>query len=451
MATLLQQAARGQRNAMTLLYDTHKHTVYHTACRLLGEHSFAPEATTYAFKNGWACIDSEHVSNQDQFLQMLLRKTADYAKRHILKTDSRAFRVPRNRHFLLPPDTPALTDADGIEEAVLAALPSVQRYILVLHAVSGLDENTIAALCKWDVRTLQLAMDAIRINVNRLTLPVNGDYDTVVQRLRLNEYAVPLSVDTRVAECIHRIAAPIERRRRKRWLTVCGGIVAAVALVGGIAWLSTLENPYDTADATVSDTDTDADDAADEESNVITSPVIELDDTLTYYADIAIADYGTVTVRLEPDVAPVTVANFVNLAQEGFYDGLTFHRIIEGTMMQGGDPNGDGTGDAGANIYGEFVYNGYPNELSHTRGAISMARADDYDSASCQFFIVQEDYTSWDGQYAVFGYVTEGMDVVDAVCAAAEPTDSNGTISADQQPIISSVTIRTEAEDSTTE
>lgn len=144
--------------------------------------------------------------------------------------------------------------------------------------------------------------------------------------------------------------------------------------------------------------------------------------------------------------APITSANFVSLAESGFYDGLTFHRIIEGFMMQGGDPNGDGTGGSDENIVGEFTANGYTNTLSHTRGAISMARSSDYDSASSQFFIVHEDSSaSLDGQYAVFGYVTEGMDVVDAVCEATEPTDGNGTIDAEDQPVITSVTIRTEA------
>ena len=158
---------------------------------------------------------------------------------------------------------------------------------------------------------------------------------------------------------------------------------------------------------------------------------------------IEVEGYGTITVALDEEAAPETVANFVSLAESGFYDGLTFHRIIEGFMMQGGDPNGDGTGGSGTTIVGEFSENGYENNLSHTRGAISMARSDDYDSASSQFFIVQEDYPSLDGKYAVFGYVTEGMDIVDAICEAAQPTDGNGTIPAEEQPVITSITIRT--------
>ena len=169
-----------------------------------------------------------------------------------------------------------------------------------------------------------------------------------------------------------------------------------------------------------------------------------LDESLTYFADIKIKGYGTVTVELDQQAAPITVANFVTLAESGFYDGLTFHRIMDGYMMQGGDPEGTGYGGAENTIVGEFSANGYDNPLSHTRGAISMARSDAYNSASSQFFIVQKDFKSWDGKYAVFGYVTEGMDVVDKVCGDAEPTDNNGTIPAAKQPVMTSVKIRTE-------
>ena len=161
----------------------------------------------------------------------------------------------------------------------------------------------------------------------------------------------------------------------------------------------------------------------------------------THHAEIEIQDYGTITVELDGDAAPITVQNFMDLANAGFYDGLTFHRIINGFMMQGGDPNGNGTGGSENTIKGEFSANGVENPLSHTRGAISMARAQAPDSASSQFFICHADSTFLDGQYACFGYVTDGMDVVDAVCEAAQPTDDNGTIPADQQPVITAIRI----------
>ena len=161
----------------------------------------------------------------------------------------------------------------------------------------------------------------------------------------------------------------------------------------------------------------------------------------THHAEIEIQDYGTITVELDGDAAPITVQNFMDLANAGFYDGLTFHRIISGFMMQGGDPNGNGTGGSENTIKGEFSSNGVENTLSHTRGAISMARSQNPDSASSQFFICHDDSVFLDGQYACFGYVTDGMDVVDAVCETAQPTDGNGTIPADQQPVITAIRV----------
>ncbi|MBQ9132505.1 MAG: peptidylprolyl isomerase [Clostridia bacterium] len=129
---------------------------------------------------------------------------------------------------------------------------------------------------------------------------------------------------------------------------------------------------------------------------------------------------GSIIVCLEPDVAPITVQNFQSLVGQKFYDGLTFHRVIEGFMIQGGDPKGDGTGDSGKTIVGEFSSNGYTNELSHTRGVISMARGGyDMNSASCQFFIMHETNTDLDGDYAAFGKVVYGMDTVDGIAGTA--------------------------------
>lgn len=161
----------------------------------------------------------------------------------------------------------------------------------------------------------------------------------------------------------------------------------------------------------------------------------------THHATIEVEGYGTIKLELDADVAPVTVANFAKLAGDGFYNGLTFHRIISGFMVQGGDPNGNGTGGSSEKIVGEFSENGHPNSISHVRGTISMARSQAYNSASSQFFIMQADTPSLDGQYAAFGHVTEGMDVVDAMCEAARPTDNNGTIAAADQPRISSISM----------
>lgn len=160
-----------------------------------------------------------------------------------------------------------------------------------------------------------------------------------------------------------------------------------------------------------------------------------------HHVEITVADYGTIQVELDADAAPISATNFVNLAREGFYDGLTFHRIISGFMIQGGDPTGTGMGGSDTLIKGEFSDNGVQNELTHTRGAISMARSREMDSASSQFFIVHEDSTQLDGQYAVFGYVTEGMEYVDQICEDTQVEDGNGTVAAENQPKITQITV----------
>ena len=160
-----------------------------------------------------------------------------------------------------------------------------------------------------------------------------------------------------------------------------------------------------------------------------------------HHVEINVKDYGTINVELDGDAAPVTVANFLDLAGNGFYDGLTFHRIISGFMIQGGDPLGTGMGGSEREIKGEFDSNGVKNPLSHTRGAISMARAQRKDSASSQFFIVHEDSTFLDGEYACFGYVTDGMDVVDAICEDTKVEDNNGTVAKENQPVIESIKV----------
>lgn len=198
----------------------------------------------------------------------------------------------------------------------------------------------------------------------------------------------------------------------------------------------------DTTDTTET---TEATSAADETSDgaADTADTSENEELLTglHHVTIDVQDYGTISLELDADTAPISVTNFINLANEGFYDGLTFHRIISGFMIQGGDPNGNGTGGSEKTIKGEFSANGVENDISHVRGVISMARANDPDSGSSQFFIVHEDSTSLNGQYAAFGHVTEGMDVVDAICEAVPVQDNNGTVAAADQPVITAVTV----------
>ncbi len=165
------------------------------------------------------------------------------------------------------------------------------------------------------------------------------------------------------------------------------------------------------------------------------------DPVATNHIEIEVRDYGTIKAELYGNIAPITVENFVKLAREGFYDGLTFHRIISGFMIQGGDPNGNGTGGSSQTIKGEFSANGVENPLKHTRGVLSMARSSLPDSASSQFFIMHQDAPHLDGQYASFGKVTEGMDIVDAICQNTPVTDGNGTVTRENQPVITAIRV----------
>lgn len=153
-------------------------------------------------------------------------------------------------------------------------------------------------------------------------------------------------------------------------------------------------------------------------------------------ATITVAGFGDIVVELDPVNAPQTVENFVTLAKDGFYDGLTFHRIYQNFMIQGGDPDGNGTGGPGYSIYGEFSGNGFDNKLSHVRGTISMARSSAPDSAGSQFFICDADDEFLDGQYAAFGMVVEGMDVLDAVAAVETVYGMSGEKSTPVEPVM---------------
>ncbi len=159
-----------------------------------------------------------------------------------------------------------------------------------------------------------------------------------------------------------------------------------------------------------------------------------------HHVEIELEDYGVIKAELDADAAPVTVTNFIGLAKEGFYNGLTFHRIIDGFMMQGGDPTGTGNGGSAQTIKGEFSENGVENSLEHIRGALSMARSQSYDSASSQFFIVQEDSPHLDGLYAAFGQVTEGMEIVDQICENLGNT-SNGIVAEADRPVIKEIRV----------
>jgi len=181
------------------------------------------------------------------------------------------------------------------------------------------------------------------------------------------------------------------------------------------------------------------------EPSADTTQALEEKDVDNIQATITMEDGGTIVLELYPDIAPQSVQNFVSLARQGYYDGLKFHRIIKGFMIQGGCPDGNGTGGPGYSIFGEFDQNGWKNDLKHKRGVVSMARSGLPNSAGSQFFIVHKDANFLDGAYAAFGKVLSGMDIVDQL-ADTPAIDDNGTVLKEDMPVIKSITIDSDIE-----
>jgi len=217
-----------------------------------------------------------------------------------------------------------------------------------------------------------------------------------------------------------------KQKKSREWIIIAVAILVALA-AGVIFGMPGNEKGSDSAQIDI------------ESRPAATAEPVNAAAAATDYVQIDIQGYGSITAELYGDVAPITVANFLKLADEGFYDGLTFHRIISGFMIQGGDPKGNGTGGSDEKIKGEFSANGVENDISHVRGVLSMARSQMYDSASSQFFIMHADAPHLDGQYAAFGRVLSGIEIVDAICKDTPVTDNNGSVAAANQPVISAV------------
>lgn len=502
MKTIIEQAAAGKRSAMEQLYHHAKQHVFYLCYQLLRKQDGAEVATNWVFQNIWSDGSLKQIQTEEEFTACAVRKAVEYCKKQVRKTNPKAFEVPKGRQFVLSGPFTFFGSADTPTDKILAQFTPLGRFVFVLHILEEYDAGQLARILMHSEHTIEMILDAERINVEQIlkALEMDGEmsYEDVVETFSTQEKVAPVpeSVDKQALEAIGQIAEPVEKRAKKFRMTVIAVLVAvcvAAALVFAAVWKvlnrtsagdsqnagnTNTEGSQNPADGTqnggqtggedqddTGDDQTDADTTDDAQNQTEKDPTQEdgnqsggtegdgTEDTKwltsvehpTHYAEIEIEGYGTIKVALDANMAPETVNNFVTLVQSGFYDGLTFHRIIEGFMMQGGDPNGDGTGGSEQKIKGEFADNGFDNRYAHVRGAISMARSSDYDSASSQFFIVQEDYPSLDGKYAAFGYVTEGMDIVDAICKAAKPVDNNGSIAKEEQPVIKSIKI-TEAE-----
>ena len=459
MASLIQKAAGGNRAALEALYEANKGAVYGLSYGLVRNTQIAAAAAGQALQSAMQMIFAGTVRTEQAFAEFALKQAASHCKTEVLKHQPKAFMIPPKKDFhirAIPEDQ--IGRYAGPLENYLNLLPTFQRFVLVLRHMGGLSVLDISSCMALEPSVIERALEAEQDNLSRIyravkavggqcTPPTSEMLKIAFQNKILAE-TVPEAVDRQISAYLDSVSAFAgQRNKRKRCILAAAAAILCVAAL--IYLLVPRQEP--TTELSVVETTFATEEATQPPETEYTQPFNiaptesrETEVTTTYFADITIENHGTITVELDADAAPITVENFVSLAESGFYDGLTFHRIMEGFMMQGGDPNGDGTGGSEKTIKGEFTENGVKNSLSHTRGAISMARSNDYNSASSQFFIVHEDSTFLDGQYAVFGYVTEGMEIVDAICTAAEPTDDNGTILPEDQPVITSIRIRTE-------
>lgn len=448
-------ALKGKSDAMNELYNANKQAVYFVAQNLLSNNSMASDALQWTFKEVWGSARIMKIKTEEEFSRLAVLKVTQYCRRKLMKQDSTIFDAKPDTDFSVSGDLTGSNRYKNFADFTLSRFTTFQKAVLLLCNVFEFDSKSVAEVLSVSETTVIAAVDAQSENIAKLA-QANRKTDvtlqTVVEQLKksVTTVKVPDKAESAVNVAVKNNAKTVKKGAGS--LNILAAVLSVVIVVCVTTLLLVMtfgligdNNNTASSNSAGTTASSGSNTNASMSSDYMKEPIIELDESKTYYATIDIANYGTIKVQLDHKAAPITVANFVNLANTGFYDGLTFHRIIDGFMMQGGDPEGNGSGGSEKNIYGEFSSNGFENNISHARGVISMARNGyDMNSASSQFFIMQSSKTHLDGDYAAFGRVVDGIEVVDAVCTSAEPTDDNGTIKADEQPIITSIKITTE-------
>lgn len=458
---LLKLASKGDKKALQQLYHQYAKTSYYLCCYFLKSEQAAAEATVTVFSQVFAATVGQPVLNEQLFKALVLGKTVEVTKANIQKNAPTAFRdaeksaVDGSYQAVKNAADPTAEEKQNLIKA-LRSLQNRQCYTLTMLTCFGLQKHQLAQYMKLDSDKIDASLARAKESFRKtLQLPENSRRELEDQlravKAAMQEQAaaatVPPQVEKSVLAEAQKIAKFVTAKFLKHLAVAAAGVMVAAGLVfGGIALFKNSNNAAD-ADNTSSGESQNNQGSSENQSTQSVhatnqSSTTEPEFKATKHAQIAIKNYGTISLELYGEEAPITVNNFVKLANEGFYNGLTFHRIISGFMIQGGDPNGDGTGGSTENIKGEFSQNGVQNRILHTRGTISMARSSENDSASSQFFIMQQDATHLDGAYAAFGRVTSGLEIVDKICENTPVTDSNGTVTAENQPVITSVKIK---------
>ena len=456
---LLKLASKGDKKALQQLYHQYAKTSYYLCCYFLKSEQAAAEATVTVFSQVFAATVGQPVLNEQLFKALVLGKTVEVTKANIQKNAPTAFRdaeksaVDGSYQAVKNAADPTAEEKQNLIKA-LRSLQNRQCYTLTMLTCFGLQKHQLAQYMKLDSDKIDASLARAKESFRKtLQLPENSRRELEDQlravKAAMQEQAaaatVPPQVEKSVLAEAQKIAKFVTAKFLKHLAVAAAGVMVAAGLVfGGIALFKNSNNSsdYDASSAESQSAQGSSENQSTQSVNATNqSSTTEPEFKATKHAQIEIKNYGTISLELYGEEAPTTVNNFVKLANEGFYNGLTFHRIISGFMIQGGDPNGDGTGGSTENIKGEFSQNGVQNRILHTRGTISMARSSENDSASSQFFIMQQDATHLDGAYAAFGRVTSGLEIVDKICENTPVTDSNGTVTAENQPVITSVKI----------
>lgn len=439
---LIAKAALGDKKSLDFICEKYGKYVYFFCTTVISDNKKAENAFEKSFKAIFSAISKN--PNTDNLDEIVKSETAKVCKSAIFDENNHENGAAKMQPF---GDKDKISSASAItaeqKNLFVNALKSInanQRIVVLLNLLCDYNTKKIADILKISEDKVQNSLEYGRENIKKQLRTSDSKFtkrDIIflmtasanIVKEAAAQAKIPDSVDSFLDEIVLSLAKPQKSDKKKAWIVISAVAVFLVAVI--VVFVITSNKSNGSAGAT--------NDSA--SASNVSATIGESQAKGTHHAEINIKDYGVIKVELNGDVAPITVANFINLANSHFYDGLTFHRIIDGFMMQGGDPLGNGTGGSENTIKGEFSQNGVENNLSHTRGAISMARSTDMDSASSQFFIVQSDSTYLDGQYACFGYVTDGMDIVDEICKNAVTTDSNGSVSAENQPVIDSITI----------
>ena len=439
---LIAKAALGDKKSLDFICEKYGKYVYFFCTTVISDNKKAENAFKKSFKAIFSTISKN--PNTDNLDEIVKSETAKVCKSAIFDENNHENGAAKMQPF---GDKDKLSSVSAItaeqKNLFVNALKSInanQHIVVLLNLLCDYNTKKIADILKISEDKVQNSLEYGRENIKKQLRTSDSKFtkrDIIflmtasanIVKEAAAQAKIPDSIDSFLDEIVLSLAKPQKSDKKKAWIVISAVAVFLVAVI--VVFVITSNKSNGSAGAT--------NDSA--SASNVSATIGESQSKGTHHAEIDIKDYGVIKVELNGDVAPITVANFINLANSHFYDGLTFHRIIDGFMMQGGDPLGNGTGGSENTIKGEFSQNGVENNLSHTRGAISMARSTDMDSASSQFFIVQSDSTYLDGQYACFGYVTDGMDIVDEICKNAVTTDSNGSVSAENQPVINSITI----------